>query len=190
MPDETNSAQAAEEPQDATVEAAVKTIDTDTAPEVPEWVRDPVAAYAALQAARKEAAENRAKLKAEQEQAAKEAEERRQAKLTAIEKAEDKARKAEEKVKEYEQRAVNAERRALLTGRVVDLDAALELIKPEHLDANGNLDVEAFLDARAFLKVPETKDEPTTRLAGGNSRSVAPSDKSQFNDFLRRAARR
>ncbi len=191
MPDTNDSAQVAEEPQTAPVEVTVEVTEPDEAPEVPEWVSDPVAAYKAVQAARREAAEARTKLKTEQDAAAKDAEERRQARLTAIEKADDARKKAEARADAAEQRVVAAERRALLTGKVVDLDAALELIKPEHLSTDGSLDVDAFLEARAFLKVPEPDPEPSgPRLSGMNGRSVHAPDKSALNDAIRRAGRR
>lgn len=191
MPDTNDSAQVAEEPQAAPVQVTVETVDENEAPDVPEWVNDPVAAYKAVQAARKEAAEARTKLKSEQEQAAKDAEEKRLAKLDTVSRAEERAKKAEAERDAANARVLTAERRALLTGRVVDLDAALELVRPDHLNTDGSLNVDAFLETRAFLKVPEPDPELSVpRLGGMNGRSVQAPDKSVLNDMIRRAGRR
>lgn len=117
----------------------------------------------------------------------------RQARLSALEKSKEREQALERERDSYkdeldkERRTYALERQ--LVGKVVNVADALILIKPDDLKEDGSLDVDAFLEARPYLKPPEP--EPSnSRLSGMNGRSVTPTDKSQINDFIRSAARR
>lgn len=66
-----------------------------------------------------------------------------------------KAEKAdlEKKVAEAQTRATQAERLASLVGKVAAPAAALKLLEPEHLNADGSINVDALLRTFPFLRV-------------------------------------
>ena len=134
-------------------------------------------ALAALEAARKEAASYRTKLKAAQDAttAAQTAAER--AKLDEIERIKAERADAESKAAAAEARATAAERRATLTGKVADPTAALKLLdEAKHVNEDGTVDPEKLLADYPVLK-------PTnglTAIGGANPRGQK--DPSQMSD--------
>lgn len=125
-------------------------------------------AIAALEATRKEAASTRVKLKELQDAAAAEAEKKRQAELTAEQRAAEAVKAAEARAEAAEARATNAERRAQLTGKVADADAALKLLDPEKHIKDDKVDVDALLTDFPFLKAtPDARPGPVPVPGGG-----------------------
>lgn len=144
-------------------------------------------ALAALAEVRKEAAAARVKLKELQDAQAAEAEAKRQAELTAEQRAAEAVKAAEAKAAEAEARAVAAERRAQLTGKVVDADAALKLLDPEKHVKDDNVDLDALLADFPFLKAtPDAKPGPAPVPGGGAPNSGA----SSMNALIRQKAGR
>lgn len=83
-----------------------------------------------------------------------------------------------------EQRRIDAERRSQLAGRVHDPEAALRLIRDEHV-TNGELNVDAFLETYPWMRAqPEGKPGPAPTNAGGGRSSAESMD-----DYIRRKAR-
>lgn len=70
--------------------------------------------------------------------------------------------------KEAEERRIQAERRAAFAGKVVDPDAAIKLIDPDkHLDADGNVLVDAFITDRPYMATPASGTQPTRGAGSG-----------------------
>lgn len=144
-------------------------------------------ALKALAEVRKEAAASRVKLKELQDAQAAEAEKKRQAELTAEQRAAEAVKAAEAKAAEAEARAVAAERRAQLTGKVADADAALKLLDPEKHVKDDNVDLDALLADFPFLKAtPDAKPGPAPVPGGGAPNSGA----SSMNALIRQKAGR
>lgn len=98
------------------------------------------------------------------EQEREEAEER--ARMSEAERIQSDLTAAKEAMQAAERRAVMAERQAALVGRVADAKAALRLLDDSHIDDDGNVNVDALLDAYPFLRVTEsTKPQATSTTA-------------------------
>jgi len=95
-----------------------------------------------------------AREKKKAEKAAREAfeQERKKADMTEIERAKAEAEEVKQQLEQERAARTNAERRAALTGKVADPTAALRLLdEEEHLDSDGNVNVNALLDTYPFL---------------------------------------
>lgn len=135
MPEDTNPTETTDAPEATTT--------TDTAPET--FDREYV------EKLRKENASYRTKAKEAQEAAEKAKTDAERAKLDDIERLKAEKADIEKRAAEAEARAVAAERRAALTGKVADPQAALKLLEDTHLDDDGQVNVEALLEAYPFL---------------------------------------
>lgn len=100
--------------------------------------------------------EKRAKMEVQQRLELEKAEALKQAEAEKAEKA-----KLEQQVKDLR----------ALTGKVADIDAALDLVKPEHRNEDGSLNVESFLTRYSFLKnqVSSTLTQPSAKNIGEKS---------------------
>lgn len=107
-----------------------------------------------------------------------------------------KAEKAdiEKRATEAEARAIAAERRASLAGKVADPVAALKLVDDEqHLDDDGNVNVEALLKTYPFL-APTPQGPTPTSGAGGttpkglNADKLKSMDSKEFAELQKRVA--
>lgn len=69
-----------------------------------------------------------------------------------------------------------------LTGKVADIDAALDLVKPEHRNEDGSLNTELFLTRYSFLK-----PQATTSLSQPSAKTVLekPADKMTDEEYFR-----
>ena len=69
-----------------------------------------------------------------------------------------------------------------LTGKVADIDAALDLVKPEHRNEDGSLNTELFLTRYAFLK-----PQVSTSLSQPSAKTVMdkPTDKMTDEEFFK-----
>jgi len=97
-------------------------------------------------------------------------EEKRKATMTAEEKLKADLDAANRKAAEAEARVTAAERKASLTGRVVNVDAALKLLDPDkHLDDTGSINVDAFLKDHPYLAPTQQSAGPTAPNGGGGA---------------------
>lgn len=98
------------------------------------------------------------------------------------------------RIEEAEAKATAAERRASLTGKVADPAAALRLLDDDHLNADGNVNVDALLKAYPFLaptqeraSAPAASTGAPPPHVGGTRVSSMPSD--EFAELQKRALR-
>jgi len=83
-----------------------------------------------------------------------------------------------------------AERRAALTGKVADPAAALKLLDPEeHVDEEGNVNVDALLKSYPFL-APQQSGPTPTRSGGGSAPTTTSVQLSQLQEQLGKARTR
>lgn len=137
-----------------------------------------------------------AREKKKAEQAARKAieDERKKAEMTEAEKAKAEQAETAKKLAEAEARAVAAERRATLAGKVADPVAALKLLDEEqHLDADGNVKVEALLKTYPFLAPTPTGPTPTSGAGGKtptglNAEKLKSMDSKEFAELQKRVA--
>src|SRR5690554_6065961 len=129
-----------------TTDAQEATTDTGTTEQVETFDREYV------EKLRKENATYRTKAKAAEEAAEKARLDAERQKLDEVERLKAEKADAEKRAAEIEARAIAAERRATLTGKVADPTAALKLLDEEtHLDAEGNINLDALLKDYPFL---------------------------------------
>ncbi|AFZ66075.1 capsid assembly scaffolding protein Gp46 family protein [Deinococcus peraridilitoris] len=110
-------------------------------------------------------------------------EERKKATMTAEEKLKADLEAERLKTKAAEDRVTAAERRAALTGKVVNADAALKLMDPDkHLDAEGNLNVDALLKDHPYLAPTTQSAGATAPNGGGGTQQTGKVDFSTMSD--------
>jgi hypothetical protein len=148
----------------------------------PDWVReDPEAAYNALKSTREEAAAHRVRAKeaAEALEAFKVQAER--SKLDEVGRLKAELDDATKRYQALEESLTTERYKTQLAGRVASVDDALKLLD-ETFIRNGQVDVDAFLDAKPFLAA-----KPAASIKNMNSGAKPSND---MNALLRRAAGR
>lgn len=168
MPEETNN-QPEAEAQDAkqTAQDAPETTDT---PEVPEWAQeDPARAYKEAQKAREEAAKYRTEKRELQEAWEREKKERERAEMSERDRLEAEKNELAQELEAQKERVKEQGWRADLAGKVADPAVAIRILDREsHLTDEGNVNVDAFLEAYPFMRPaqqggssPATSANPT-----------------------------
>ena len=91
-------------------------------------------------------------------------------------------KKAESEAAEKAALAQQVKDMRILTGKVADIDAALDLVKPEHRNEDGSLNTELFLTRYAFLK-----PQASTSLSQPSAKTVVdkPTDKMTDEEYFK-----